>query len=385
MVTCLLCQQPTKLVLDLGMSPLANELRNNRFDALDKFPLRLVQCIECHHLQLDHHVAPERLYGPGYAYTTANAEHMKAYAEEMARRFRPKSVVDIGGNDGLFCSSFSDTTLTLNVDPAATTIHAPTMVEMFNESLAHRLLDEQGQVDLITCNNCFAHNADLSPILKGIKALLAPKGTFVLEVAYALPMLRQGLFDLLYHEHIHHWTMHALSGYLANHGLNVFEVQDIPTHGGSLRVFARHGGNGNKKPLELLERIKREREALPGLVEDFPKLVEAERKAYKAWARSNTTMSVGLLGYPAKACTLLTWYGAGSDPRWTFDDNPKKIGKVDPWGRTIQSASEIPKGQDAPAWLLVCSWNYAEEMMRRAREAGYRGAFLLPHPVRAVS
>jgi hypothetical protein len=194
-----------------------------------------------------------------------------------------------------------------------------------------------------------------------------------MEVAYALPMLREGLFDLVYHEHVHHWTFATLAARLPKFGLHAIAAEVVPVHGGSLRVTAGHSPSTG---LHLGAEV----EALAHAVAEFPEKVRTERELAH---RLIPPMVTGLLGYPAKACTLLHYWNVGGDFRWTFDDNPKKIGKLDHFGRTIEPVASILERK--PECLFVASWNYADEMIARVKALGYKGKFLVPHPMRGVS
>jgi SAM-dependent methyltransferase len=252
----------------------------------------------------------------------------------------------------------------------------PRLAEFFSDS---QVIKDQDKADLITCNNAFAHNADLTPILRGVKALLADKGTFVFEVAYALPMLKGGLFDLIYHEHVHHWSLSAAIPFLREHGLEVYDAEEVPTHGGSLRVYARHAGKPGNKPTQknLMTILRAEALDLDDAVRRFPVIVDEERSAARHAIRSMPG-TLGLLGYPAKACTLLGYWGIGNDIQHVFDDNEHKIGKRSHFGHVIAPASTVATVK--PDRLLVTSWNYADELKRRFPME----SLLIPHPFRAA-
>lgn len=384
MFHCLLCAGPTSLVLDLGETPLANELRT-KDEPQEIFPLRLVQCINCQHLQIDHPVKEDRLYRE-YAFTSTTSEgnrrYFQRYAQELTERFQPDFVVDIGSNDGLFLQCFPQLTAVLGVDPARNIKkNVRTLVGFFDERMAQKILTEDlGKADLITCNNVFAHNADLRPILKGVKMLLQePHGVFVFEVAYALPMLASGAFDLIYHEHVHHWHLRAASKFLHQHGLRIFDAEETPAHGGSIRVFASHISRRGAPSRRLVTMMERERNVLSGYVEDFARVVAGEREiALNIFFKS--LGEYALLGYPAKACTLASFWDL--HPSHVYDDNGYKIGKLSHMGQTIQPTSDI--AHDAPECLLVTSWNYAGELIGRMRKTGYKGVYVIPHPMRAL-
>jgi SAM-dependent methyltransferase len=397
---CLLCREPTKPVLNLGFTALANELRGSPNVAPDRFPLELVQCLGCGHLQLSRAslVPSERLYGPGYVYVSdtgeSNRRHFQEYAAEMVERFSPRSVLDIGGNDGLFLSYFG--CATLNVDPSTLpgTEGAPHLSCPFDDSLEpHHLGDVRP--DLITANNVLAHNADLGPMLRGVKKLLAPQGVFVFEVAYAMPMLKDGLFDLIYHEHMHHWTLSAIlnthgnegqqtGGWLKKFGLQVIDVKVMPTHGGSLRVYCMHAKRGRqgRPPEAVATLLAEEHRALGNLVASFPAKVESERRAAKRVVDNlrGRGGQLHVLGWPAKACTLVSHFWLGQDIQAVWDSNPNKIGRYTQFGQLIQPMGEFAMGRADKA--LILSWNYAEDIMKRWPD--YAGQWLVPHPWRGA-
>lgn len=381
---CLLCDGVTRLILDLGATPLANELPAARNAEQERFPLLLVQCTKCMHLQLSQAslVPRERLYRD-YVYVSdtgeSNRKHFRAYAEEMERRFAPKRVVDIGGNDGLFLSNFNPDASRINVEPAANVAELArdrgilTLEGFFGEDT-----QLEGKADLITANNVFAHNINLSPMLRGVRRWLSPKGSFVLEVAYGLPMLRDGLFDLIYHEHMHHWLIAPLWRYLKGHELEPYDCEIVPTHGGSLRLYVAHAKAGFKASAELKLRFLEEKSFAQDLVEAFPARVEAGRKAVRAVvdkARGNMGW-LHVLGWPAKACTLVNYYGLDKDIGRVFDDNALKVGRCTQFGKRIEPMKDLaPCPEDR---LLISSWNYATDIMRRLPQ--HKGKFIVPLP-----
>ena len=371
-MNCALCNGPTSLVIRLEPTPPANELLLSADKQADQdlFDLNLTVCDDCNHLQLDTEVQKERLFSH-YVYVSDtgpdNREHFKEYAEEMESKFKPNFVVDVGSNDGLFLSYFK--CKVLGVDPAANIDKkVTTLVEFFNQDNATAIARMAGKADLITCNNMFAHNRDLSDVCNGIKTLLSQDGTFVFEVSYAIPLLKNNLFDLIYHEHYHHWHVSPMVSFFQKFGLQVVHAETVKTHGGSIRVFVKHqGAQSNLLQFILAE----EKKVLPGLIERFKKNVAANRTATQDLLKC---LNYSILGYPAKACTLSYFYGL--KPVDVFDDNELKIGKYTHSGHKIKSSKEIY--DSPPDYLLILSWNYAEALMEKHKN--FKGKFIVPFP-----
>lgn len=382
---CLLCSHKIKTVINFGLTPLANELVENS----ELFPLNLMQCETCNHLQIDCLVDENRLYN-SYNYTsttgTSNIKHFENYAKSLMDKFNPSSVIDIGSNDGLLLSMFQKSGRTvLGVDPAkniceiANKKGIPTRCAFFNEEEASLIYGETGQVDLITCNNAFAHNADLAPICKGVKKLLKSSGVFVFEVSYAMDLLKKNLFDLVYHEHIHHWHLQAAKKFLHKFGLEIFNVERPNTHGGSIRVFCKHSGsNSHSFTLNYAKLLRLEKKRLATLVNDFKDSVPMLRDNIKTIMHNikKNKQNVSILGYPAKAATLSYYLGINDDIQYVFDDNKLKIGKKTCNGKLILDSSEIYTRKID--YLLILSWNYADQIIRNHKN--FKGKFIIPLP-----
>lgn len=376
MRTCLLCGLSVAQVISLGPTPLANELPKTLGETVESFPLDIVRCQACTHLQLsaDSLVPRERLYREGYIYVSdtsiVNRNHFDLYASKMTAYFKPKLVLDIGSNDGLFLRCF--TCNTIGVDPAG---GAGSIRAFFDDKI-----DLAAQPDLITANNVMAHNADLGPMLRGVKRYLTRDGHFVAEVVWALPMLRGGRFDLVYHEHVHHWTVRSAMPYFRLFGLEIYDAEVVPAHGGSLRLYARHSRKGHPEMSSQLREILFMESAMRCLAVGFSECIAAESRAARAVTDRMQEYGepLGVLGWPAKACTLLKVLGLESRVTAVFDDNPNKIGRYTQYGHKIEPTRAL--WGDFPGRLLIGAWNYAVEL--KARFPQYAGRWLIPHPFR---
>lgn len=371
------------LVLHYGETPLANELLSEKKEQ-KTFPLNLTQCSSCGHLQIDCIVNKRHLY-KNYLYCSdtsqSNRDYFQQYANEMIDRFHPKIVLDIASNDGLFLSYFKQQGITvIGVDPAeniakqARANGIPTIAKFFNASISIGC-----KVDLITCNNMFAHNADLRPILIGASNLIDKDGIFVIEVSYARRMLEKGLLDIVYHEHIHHHHLMPLMKFTEKYGLKIFDAQEVPTHGGSIRIFLKKATPYQyvQKSQRLIDLLSLEKQYMQGLVDAFVTKAKALQEDLGRLLIELTTggKSISILGYPAKATTLSSYFGLSSFITDVFDDNPLKVGKYTPGGHfKIRPTGEIAGAK--PDYLLILAWNYANELMNRF--AGSK--FIVPIP-----
>lgn len=231
-----------KEVLDLGMTPLANNYLTK--EELDKpetyYPLILNECKECKNVQLAHVVNPDLMF-KNYLYESSTSpvfvKHFEDFANKMGKK---KFVIDIGGNDGILLKPFQNLgSKVLNVDPSDIKCGVPTIREYFTSKLAKKILKKYGKADLITATNVFAHADDLDDILEGVKILLDKDGQFVVEVTNLNVMLEQGTFDLIYHEHVNYWSVPAFERFFTQRGMYVDMAESISTHGGSIRIYAR--------------------------------------------------------------------------------------------------------------------------------------------------
>lgn len=386
---CILCNGDVELVLELSPTPPANELLDCDDPDKELYDLNLMQCKKCNHTQIDTEISKSRLYKHYIYASTVNSnsyKHFTKYANDMLDRFDPKFIIDIGSNDGLFLHCFGKIRK-LGVDPAANIVEIAksndinTICGFFNEMLALDIRGKQGTADLITANNVFAHNKNLSEILKGVKHLLAERGTFVFEVAYGKSMMENNLFDLIYHEHIHHWHLRAAVRYVKKFGLQVYDADIVNTHGGSIRVFVEHDEDFNGRSAKL-DKLLNEEKDYSTLTREFANRVSVVRENLVSLLKQIKLQgkTVSILGYPAKACTLSYYFGLDSNLiTEIFDDNVLKIGKYSHKGFKIQPASNIYKNK--PDYLLILSWNYAEDLMQKHelfKKTG--GKFIVPLP-----
>jgi len=391
-----------RVVIDLGVSPLANAyLRPADLTRPEVFyPLRALLCERCFLVQLEAFETPERIFGD-YAYHTSYSGEMvrnaEAFAREAIRRYdlgRESLVLELASNDGYLLRHFVLAGIpVLGVEPAANVAKTaieqgiPTRVRFFGEALAEELVGEGVRADLVVANNVLAHVPELNDFIRGIKVVLEPGGVATLEFPHLLRLLEDTLFDTIYHEHFSYFSFVTVERIFASHGLVLFDVEEIPTHGGSLRIHARHEEDASRSVSDRVVAL-REREIAAGLLRAETYAAFAERVhrckrrllAFLIEARERGESVVGY-GAPAKASTLLNFCGVGPELiEYTVDKSPHKQGRYLPGSRIpIHPPGRI--FETRPDFVVIFPWNLRDEIV--AEMAGIRewgGRFVVPLP-----
>jgi SAM-dependent methyltransferase len=387
--------------LDLGDSPLANRFlrTEQREEAEPSFPLDVYFCAACTQVQLGEVVPPEILFRD-YIYVTGTSAtmplHFGAMASQVTTRFfggvNKPFVVEAGSNDGTLLAAFQGQgAKALGVEPAtniaklARARGVETVNEFFSEETATQVQREHGSAEVIVGCNVFAHVDELSGFVRGVKALLAPGGVFVVEVPYLFDLLDKLEFDTIYHEHLSYFSVTALDHLFTKHGLSLFDVEYYPIHGGTIRCYVQHQGGPHQEGArstylqqEEVRGVRRESTYL-----DFAAKVLALRGALVGLLRSLKEKGHTLAGYgsPAKGNTLLNYMkidGALLD--FLVDKNPMKHGLFSPGVKLpVLSAEELLARR--PDYTLILAWNFADEIISQQQaylRAG--GRFIIPLP-----
>jgi SAM-dependent methyltransferase len=379
--------------IKLSPTPLANELLNNsdKSKNQEKFPLYLVRCDKCSHVQLPVVVDPERLFRD-YVYVSGTSpvfvKHFESYANAVINKFKighDSLVVDIGSNDGTLLKFFKASgAKILGIDPArdiaseATRNGILTLPEFFSSDLAISVADTYGKASVITANNVFAHIDNLHDIISGVKELLTPDGVFVFEVSYLVDVLKNLLFDTIYHEHLSYHTVSALIPFFKVHGMRLFDVDFIGTHGGSIRCYVDLGVHPTTKNVGIAESM-----------EKSIRFSEFESKIIDLGVKLTTKLdelkikNKIVIGYgaPAKATTLVHQFGLTSDHiKCVIDDSPLKQGKFIP-GTDIPIISSVGAGSFNPDYMLILAWNFADSIIQKNESFRQNGGkFIIPIP-----
>jgi predicted TPR repeat methyltransferase len=392
-------------VVDLGMSPLCESfLAADALDAMERFyPLRLLACGECGLVQLRDYVGPGEIFSE-YAYFSSFSDswvqHALAYCRAMQQRqgLGPSSrVVELASNDGYLLQHFVGMGVpVLGVEPAANVAKAalargvPTRVDFFGRRLARQLVAEGVRADLIVANNVLAQVPDVNDFVAGIALLLAPGGLVTIEFPHLERTIAGCQFDQIYHEHFSYFSLLAAERILARHGLALCDVDELPTHGGSLRLYGRHAGEP-VPPSPAVERLRRRERELgyddPTRLAAFRGVVEAAKRSllrFLVEARADGRRIVGY-GAPGKGNTLLNYCGIRTDfVEFLVDRNPYKHGRFTP-GTHIPIRPVEAVDAARPDYLLILPWNLKQEIMRQMRHVTEWGCrFVVPVPSVAV-
>lgn len=393
-----------RVVLDLGVQPLANNLLRPEDIGQPEpaFLLRLAICESCWLLQLTDTVPPVQLFSE-YIYFSSFSDALLRHAAEAAEKYRtefalgPESfVVEIASNDGYLLKNIVAAGVPcLGIEPAANIakvaieLGIPTVSQFFSHEFATELADRGQQADLIIGNNVFAHVPDINDFVLGLARLLKPSGRVVLEFPYACDLIEHVEFDTIYHEHVFYFTLTALVPLFAKHGLEVIDVERLRIHGGSLRLYIAHRGShavqANVIPLLAAEQklgvatatyYNTFSERVWRIREDLVKLLRGLKATGKA---------VAAYGASAKGSTLLNFYGLGQETLdFVADRSTYKQGRITPGSHLlIIPAEELAKR--CPDYTLLLTWNFVEEILEQ--QDAYRkrgGKFILPLPEVAV-
>ncbi len=388
--------------VDLGVSPLANSyVKPERLSQMEPFyPLHVRVCSQCFLVQLPQLATREEIF-EDYAYFSSYSEswleHCRAYTAMMADRFRlgPESrVVELASNDGYLLQYFLERKIqVLGVEPAANVAEVAkkrginTTVAFFGEKTARRLAGEGWLADVIVGNNVLAHVPDINDFVEGIQILLKPEGVVTIEFPHLLQMMQHNQFDTIYHEHFSYLSFTTVEKVFAKHGMKLFDVQELPTHGGSLRIYAAHSEDGLKVVTRAVDDLRgREKKAgfmtLRPYLEFNERVVKTKRRLlqFLIEAKDQGKQTVGY-GAPAKGNTLLNYCGIRADlVDYTVDRSPYKQGHFLP-GVHIPIYEPERVRATQPDYLLILPWNIREEVMQQMsyiREWG--GKFVVPIP-----
>lgn len=405
--TCRLCDgQSLTLGMALTPTPLANALVPP--DALDeiepRFPLDLYVCDACGHAQLLDVVDPAMLFNH-YLYVSGTSPvfvaHLDTYAASVVDEFRvpPGSfVLEIGSNDGTLLKAFQRRGMdVLGVDPArniaaqANAEGVPTINDFFVASLAVRIRAERGSAQVIAANNVLAHIDELGGVMDGVRTLLAPDGVLVFEVSYLVDVCQQTLFDTIYHEHVSYHAVTPLVGFLARHGLELFDARRVDSQGGSIRVFAQPYGGPRSRAAAVQELVDLERLVLGEHPLDGVRRLEAQVSGLRdelvvlLTRLRSEGKSVAGYGAPAKATTLMHHLRLdASILDFIVDDNPRKQGMYTP-GLHIPIVPPEALFERRPDYTVVLAWNFADSIIGRFEHyTAAGGRFITPIPAVTV-
>jgi SAM-dependent methyltransferase len=399
---CRFCAAPLQTVFaDLGMSPLANSyVAPEQANAMEPFyPLCALVCGECLLVQLEEFETPAAIFSE-YAYfssySTTWLEHSRRYVEQMVDRWGldgSSHVVELASNDGYLLQYFVQRGVpVLGIEPAANVAEVavdkgvPTVVEFFGVPLATRL-GAQRRADLLLGNNVLAHVPDLNDFVGGMKVLLAQDGVITMEFPHLLRLIEDNQYDTIYHEHFSYFSFLTVGRVFAAHGLRLFDVEELPTHGGSLRIYGCHDDDASKPDTDRARELRtREEAAGLGSLEtyrEYARGVARDKREALDFLIELKRQGKSIAGYgaPAKGNTFLNYCGVRTDfLDYTVDANPHKQGHLLP-GTHIPIRPLETLRETRPDIVLILPWNLREEIMGQhvyIREWGGRFAARAP-------
>ncbi len=406
--SCRHCGEPVNVVMaDLGATPVSNDyLRPEAVDGPEPYyPLRALVCENCKLVQLQDFFKEDDLFRSDYAYfssfSTSWLRHCETYANAMIGRFglgADSQVVEIASNDGYLLQYFKQNGVrVLGVEPSLSVAQTaidqrgiPTEVAFFGSATAQGLVDRGIQADHMAANNVLAHVPAINDFLDGFRILLKPQGVITFEFPHLLRMMQQSQFDTIYHEHFSYISLLAAERMLDAAGLRVFDVEELPTHGGSLRLFVCHKDAGYAEESRVA--AVRTAEGAAGLndIDTYRKFAESVRKVKRDLLKLLVELKEGgarIVGYgaAAKGNTLLNYCGVGADMiDYVVDMSPHKQGLYLPGTRlAILSPDQIEK--DRPDYVLILPWNIKDEVMTQlASIRSWGGKFIVAIPTPQV-
>ncbi len=402
-LACRFCGAPLSHVfVDLGCQPLANSyLEPEDLGKAETFlPLCVYVCGECFLVQLPEEERPEAIFSD-YAYFSSYSEswlrHAEAYAAAMVERCglgAGHQVIEVASNDGYLLRWFAERGIpVLGIEPAGNVAAAaeaagiPTLVKFFGAATARELAAAGTRADLLVGNNVLAHVPDLNDFVAGLKILLAPTGVLTMEFPHLLRLMAEDQFDTIYHEHYSYFSLSTVRRVFAAHGLTLFDVEELPTHGGSLRIFARHAEDVSKRIEEPVVDLLA-REAADGFshLETYRSFEERVRRVKRGLLRflieaREAGRSIAGYGAPAKGNTLLNYCGVRTDfLDFTVDRSPHKQGRFLPGTRIpIHGPDRLREAR--PDYVLILPWNLKEEIMEQMADVrSWGGRFVVAIP-----
>ena len=396
---CQVCDSPElESILFLGYLPPVNTMPviGTPLTEQPAYPAELLCCKNCTLAQLGLIVDPAILFPPSYPYTSGTTRILRENFAELSREvdslypLKPKQlIVDIGSNDGTLLSNFQkDGVRVFGIEPTnaaklAVERGIPSMISFFNSQVAEKAAAEQGKAQIVTATNVFAHIEDIHDIVDGILTLLGDDGIFISESHYFRSLLETLQYDTIYHEHLRYYTLTSLKNLLEMHGLEVIHAKRIPTHGGSIRVYA---ARKNRHPVQAsVTRILNDekREVTPAAFAKFKRAVVSSKLGLLALLKDIKSRDQRIygIGAPSRASTLINYVGLDNGILDCVLEikGSYKTGKYVP-GTIIPVLDETRLFSDQPEYALLLSWHIADELIPKLTERGFKGRYIVPLP-----
>lgn len=396
---CQICNNTNlKSILFLGYLPPVNQLHliGSKPKEQPSYPAELLYCPKCHLVQLGLMVDPQVIFPKEYPYTSGTTKVLRDNFADLGQEVRKMIglkpddlVVDIGSNDGTLLSNFVSFAKVLGITPEdigklAIEKGIPTILEYFRTEVVAKVKKEYGRAKIVTAANVFAHIEDVNKVLDNIISLLRTDGVFISESHYLYPLIKTVQYDTIYHEHLRYYSLTSLNYLLKMHGLEVFHAKQIPSHGGSIRVYAARKGlyRKNKSVSEILAKEKETVTNINNLLKFKDRVVLSKLGLQKLLLDiKKKGKRVFGISAPSRASTLINYLGLDQDILDCVVEikGSYKIGKYIP-GTKIPILEESELFDLQPEYALLLSWHISQELIPKLKNKGFKGEFIIPLP-----
>ena len=381
--------------ISLNRQPPANAfLKESDFDKEVLYPLDVTCCRNCLLVQLtDESYIPRDKLFLDYAYASSISgglrNHFTELADKIKSEFNPKIVVDIGSNDGILLKPLLELGCkAIGVEPAgnlaeqANNNGLATICSYFDEDTVNKIISDNGKADIVVASNVFAHLDEYHDIIENVKRMLSENGTYIVEVQYFADMIRDMTFDNIYHEHVLYYTIHSMINLFDKHNMTVYNVEKIPTHGGSIRAYISEG----KSPQQSVNNLIREEKenGIDNLqtLENFNKKLQSNIEQIRELFVKLKKDDKRIFGYgaPAKSSTMINSIGLdNSNIELIIEDSPLKQGLFTP-GSHIPITSPDILEKEIPDYLMIFAWNYSDEIIKKVEDKYQKLNYIIPMP-----
>jgi SAM-dependent methyltransferase len=385
--------------MDLGAMPPVNSMgsRSGMNLSMQFYTLNLYMCMNCLLVQIGERLKKETVFPNSYPYlsgmTKSLIDNFKNQAQQCIKKLHLDNsdlVLDVGSNDGSLLKQYAESTKILGIEPTqaadvANSNNILTLKQYFDQDTVIKIIREFGKAKLVTACNVFAHIDDMNELIKNIKAILKPEGVFVSESHYLLELLKTKQFDTIYHEHLRYYSFHFLQKYLESHGFNVFHVEEISSHGGSIRVWAELGTALPVDPSvanQIQKELQYKLNDISTLQSFASEIINWRFKFRELMASlSISGAKIAGIGAPSRASTLINYCGITVQDLIAVAElkGSSKIGTFMP-GTAIPVLEEIEVMELEPTHLLLLSWHLKDNIIKSLRASGFKGCFIVPLP-----
>lgn len=386
-----------KKIISLGNIPFVNDTKkiNSKNTLTLSAPLELYYCNKSKLVQLNIEIDKEILFPKSYPYTSSttkilrdNFSNLRDQVNKMNFLKKNDLVIDIGSNDGNLLSNFKDIYRVLGVTPEtigkiAIKKGIPTIIGYFDDQTAKIIKKRHGKAKLITATNVFAHISEVNKLVQNIKKCLKPNGVFISESHYLLSLLETNQYDTIYHEHLRYYSITSLRNLFSKHGLEIFKVEKINTHGGSIRVYASRK-KINKIDSSVKKLSNKEKNLEKKLLTFKNKIKKTKVDFYKILSRiyeNNINLKIAGISAPSRSTTLINYLGLDENIiEYIFEvKGSKKIGNYVP-GTKIKIIEEKIQNLKKFDYLIIFSWHIKKDLIKILKKKGYKGKFIIPLP-----